>query len=196
MTSHSQAEENLKIIRSLMERGTLYRAISVPSALVIGLLSLGAGFIQAKALIFNWNRSPLTSFVFLWILVFILIGSFNFYWLIVRTRGETSHFSRIKKAIICMLPSGLAGAFFTWFSYHTGMLVEMISFWMIFYGLGLLSTMVFAPRSVLFLGWSFLFSGFLSFILSESLLLYIPHIIALTFGLYHLVYAFFAWERK
>ena len=196
MTSPSQAEENLRIIRSLMERATLYRTISVPSALVIGFLSLLASFIQAKRLIFNWDHSPFTSFLLLWILVFLLIGGFNFYWLILRTRGESSHFPRIKKAILCMLPAGLAALFFTGYSYQAGMLVEIIAFWMVFYGLGLLSTSVFAPRSVLFLGGSFLLTGFVSFVFAQSLLPYLPYVIALTFGLYHFIYALFAWERK
>ena len=39
MSDRESAEENLRVIRSLMERVTTYRAISAPSALVAGLLS-------------------------------------------------------------------------------------------------------------------------------------------------------------
>ena len=38
----SKAEEDLRVIRSLMERATVYRAISAPAALVAGLLSIFA----------------------------------------------------------------------------------------------------------------------------------------------------------
>ena len=38
----SKAEENLRVIRSLMERATVYRAIAAPAALVAGFLSIFA----------------------------------------------------------------------------------------------------------------------------------------------------------
>ncbi|MBX7157790.1 MAG: hypothetical protein K1X66_05340 [Verrucomicrobiae bacterium] len=196
MTTHAQAEENLKIIRSLMERGTLYRTISVPSAFMIGSFSLLGGFIQMRKLIFNWENDYLLSFLLLWIIVFVLIGVFNFYWLVIRNRGEIAHYPRIKKAITCMLPSGLAGLLFTWSSFQSGALLSMISVWMIFYGLGLLSTMVFAPRSILFLGWSFLLSGFVTFILKQTLEPFSSSLIMITFGFYHLIYAFFTRGRN
>src|SRR5689334_15831119 len=37
MPTRSEAEENLRVIRSLMEKATIYRAISAPTALVGGL---------------------------------------------------------------------------------------------------------------------------------------------------------------
>src|SRR6478672_4915551 len=46
MNDRFNAEEDLRVIRSLMERATVYRAISAPSALVAGLLSAAAaGFV-------------------------------------------------------------------------------------------------------------------------------------------------------
>src|SRR5215204_2410488 len=38
-----EAEEHLRVIRSLMERATIYRAISAPTALVGGLTSVLVG---------------------------------------------------------------------------------------------------------------------------------------------------------
>src|SRR2546430_6717714 len=40
MDLRSKAEEDLRVIRNLMERATIYRAISAPSALVAGALSI------------------------------------------------------------------------------------------------------------------------------------------------------------
>ena len=42
MDPRPKAEEDLRVIRSLMERATVYRAISAPTALVAGLLSIFA----------------------------------------------------------------------------------------------------------------------------------------------------------
>ena len=46
MSDRARAEEDLRVIRSLMERATIYRAISAPTAFVAGVLSiLSAGLI-------------------------------------------------------------------------------------------------------------------------------------------------------
>jgi hypothetical protein len=75
--------------------------------------------------------------------------------------------------------------------------------WAICYGLGLLATSHFAPRSLTFLGWAFLISGIiasLSFPILDYHYLPTPDsatvFMALTFGLYHLIYAACAWPRK
>ena len=39
MPTRSEAEEHLRVIRSLMEKATIYRAISAPTALLGGVLS-------------------------------------------------------------------------------------------------------------------------------------------------------------
>ena len=40
MNEQSRAEEDLRVIRTLMERAATYRAISAPTALVGGILSI------------------------------------------------------------------------------------------------------------------------------------------------------------
>ena len=42
MNEPARAEAHLRVIRSLMERATVYRAISTPTALVGCVLALGA----------------------------------------------------------------------------------------------------------------------------------------------------------
>src|SRR2546421_298418 len=49
MDERLNAEENLRVIRQLMERATVYRAISAPTALVAGILSL----LAAAAVYYN-----------------------------------------------------------------------------------------------------------------------------------------------
>jgi hypothetical protein len=76
--------------------------------------------------------------------------------------------------------------------------------WAICYGLGLLATSHFAPRSLTLLGWGFLVSGlgaviaarfasdgFLRTLDARNTVLFM----AATFGLYHLIYAVCAWPR-
>jgi hypothetical protein len=50
----TEAEEHLRVIRSLMEKATIYRAISAPTAFVGGLASLLFG----GSLFFRWRPLP------------------------------------------------------------------------------------------------------------------------------------------
>ena len=80
--------------------------------------------------------------------------------------------------------------------------------WLVFYGLGLLSTMTFAPRSIALLGWAFLLTGVGAFIyfMNQTLLpeidlptptrFYPAAIMGATFGVYHLIYAACTWPRR
>ena len=54
----SKAEEDLRVIRSLMERATVYRAISAPAALVAGFLSIFA----AAAIYLNIKPVPIGQY--------------------------------------------------------------------------------------------------------------------------------------
>ena len=81
-------------------------------------------------------------------------------------------------------------------------------FWVIFYGLGLLSTMNFAPRSIVLLGWAFLFTGItvLIYLMNESVMpdfdlptptrFFPAAFMGMTFGVYHVVYAACTWPSR
>ena len=76
----ADAEEHLRIIRSLMERATVYRAISAPTALFAGSLSI----LAASAIFLN-NETGLTlgfqiaghGFVTIWLIVLLLALGMN-----------------------------------------------------------------------------------------------------------------------
>ena len=71
----SKAEEDLRIIRSLMERATVYRAISAPAALIAGLLSiLAAGAIYRRPV-----HGRVFAAVWLVVLVFAVVHECIFY---------------------------------------------------------------------------------------------------------------------
>ena len=75
----------------------------------------------------------------------------------------------------------------------------MVAVWIAFYGLALLATALFAPRSLVFLGWAFLLTGLLILFWPKSLgddpRGMFPNLaMSATFGLYHLVYAACVWS--
>ena len=211
MTEHG-AEEHLHAIRRLMERATIYRAISAPAALVGGLLSvaLAAGMLLWQSAD-NSRNIDAHQFFTQWVMVFLLTLAANLFFIVrgTRERGENSVSAGMKLAVRAIAPNFFAGG-------AVSMILVMTTdvplypaiFWLVFYGLGLLSTMSFAPRSIITLGWAFLITGIalLVYFMNQTLLpemdlptptrFYPAAIMGATFGVYHLLYALWVWRRR
>ena len=217
MPTSTEAEEHLRVIRSLMEKATIYRAISAPTALIGGLASMSFGTwfyfahrsIPAGAEADAYSRSFLVG----WLAVLVVTSVANF-WLIWRAaarRAEQFISAAMRKALWALLPPMLCGAFFTVVISHSPSHPEITSlppYWMVFYGLGLLATAQFSPRSISLLGWCFLFAGFACFGIhgwlegAQYMVQGKAHHLAAanwmmlaTFGLFHLIYAGCTWPR-
>jgi hypothetical protein len=209
MTDRATAEENLRVIRTLMERATTYRAISAPSALVAGLLStLAAGavyFNNEVRLVLGRTVRP-REFVIVWICVLLIAAMANafFVWREAKGAGRPFLSSGMRLALRAIAPNLLIPAAFTLWFYETGYLgareLELVSVWVAFYGLALLSTALFAPRSLAVLGWAFLLSSVSIPVLMnaiDDLTDDVPNtVMGVTFGLYHLIYAVATWPRR
>jgi hypothetical protein len=205
----SKAEQDLRVIRSLMERATVYRAISAPAALVAGLLSIFA----ASAIYLNdqtrlgINR-PVQgrAFAAIWLIVLAIAVAANafFIWREARKDGRPFISSGMKLALRAIAPNLLIPAAITvWFlasGYKGATEQDLVVAWIAFYGLALLSTGLFAPRSLVCLGWAFLLTALALPALKNAvsdLPANLPNIaMGITFGLYHLIYAVCAWPRK
>ena len=203
----SKAEEDLRVIRSLMERATVYRAISAPAALVAGFLSIFA----AAAIYLNGqtgiNRlAQGHAFAAIWLIVLILAVAANafFIWREAKKDGRAFISSGMKLSLRAITPNLLIPAVVTlWFlvsGYKGATEQELVVVWIAFYGLALLSTALFAPRSLVCLGWAFLLTA-LALPALKNVVGDLPANLAnvamgITFGLYHLIYAVSAWPRK
>src|SRR5271169_2820507 len=77
MTESDSASRQLRVIRSLMERATIYRSISAPTALVGGLLSFG-GFATAYYAKHH-RQEPLSAgeFLIVWLVILALTALTN-----------------------------------------------------------------------------------------------------------------------
>lgn len=209
MNDRARAEEDIRVIRSLMERATIYRAISAPTALLGGVLSiLSAVFIHFSSLpnsALSRTINP-REFVFIWIDVLILTAIANafFVWREAKSSGRPFISSGMKLALRAIAPNLVVPALFTaWFlnvGYLGAVELELVGVWVLFYGLALLSTALFAPRSLAILGWAFLLTGVTVPVIAkaiERLSDDVPNLVmGLAFGLYHVIYALFTWPRK
>jgi hypothetical protein len=210
MSTHQSAEENLQMIRSLMERTATYRAVSLLSSAWAGCLSVAA-FALNLLLIQRWHSFSSADFFNLWMGVLVLAGIGNTVFLFndAKKAGTSFPSPALLSALRSMFPSFfVAGALTAIMAYWGLFRTSEIRFdllevpvWCLFYGLGLLGTQHFAPRSIVILGWFFVASPFIllgsipilsqiSFPMDKNFYFYFPSaLMAATFGLYHLLYA-------
>ena len=195
MPHEANAIEHLRVIRNLMERATIYRAISSPTALVGGVLA-------SILALWNFSASESTPFVQSWLVVLALslVANTIFLWRDNSREGKLYLSSGLRLAIRAVLPSLLAAGVFSIYLIRVNAPVSLLSItWICFYGLALLSTEQFAPRSLVWLGRSFLFSGLMLLLgttFSPLSDLSAHSIMGATFGLFHLIYAAATWPRR
>lgn len=202
LADQERAEEHLRIIRSLTRRATIYRAISARTALCAAVLSIAAAFY-----IYESEPRP-RNFAIVWLVVLALVVAVST--LFVRRdekrEGRPFFSARMSVAFRAVSPCLVIPAALTIWYLTTGYLgaqeLLLVAIWIAFYGLCLLSTSLFAPRSLVVLGWCFLVSALAVPVLATNTpeelgALQLPNILmGITFGGYHLVYAVCTWRRK
>jgi hypothetical protein len=193
MTTHEEAAEQLRVIRTMMERATIFRALSGEAALLGGAMSLAAGWMSEGKIGWKWGG------VWLGGLAVVLLFAV---WQLLRVsqihqRPLWSH--GLKVALRGALPSLVAGGFVgLLFLRGGGRNAETMAacFWILHYGLALLAIREFAPKSMIWLGLAFMATGLIAlsaatFVQSMNPLLIRvgpSGLMAATFGGFHLLY--------
>src|SRR5476649_2439953 len=120
MTDSDSASRQLRVIRSLMERATIYRSLSAPTALVGGLLSLG-GFATVYYAKHHRHhpRSP-TEFLIVWLVILALTCFTNVIFLFrgAALRGDSFFSSGMKCALMSVAPAFFSAAVLTTLMFH------------------------------------------------------------------------------
>jgi len=215
VNERAAAEEHLRVIRSLMERATVYRAISAPTAVVGGALSLAASVVllmqsaqtPASSIWSLANPGAARHFILLWsaVLILTLAAHTVFIWRKANREGSAFFTSGLKLAISSVAPVLLVTAALTFIFWQNDETAEalpvLVVIWITCYGLALLATSSFAPVSLRYTGWAFLLTGVACLFLLSALFNAQPAraavlAMAATFGLYNLVYGFATWPRK
>jgi hypothetical protein len=212
------AEENLQVIRTIMERAALYRRTLAPTMLTTGLIGLAAAGVGRGAGFY----SPL-GFLAVWIVAALAAATGSF--LIMRRQAvsarEPFFTTPTRRVVGAMHPPLSAGPLLTLpalvhFATHPLhpfnhiLLPGLLCVWPIFYGCGLNAAGQYSSRGVRLLGWAFIGAGFVIAMLHSIGLLHPvlgspdwwrdPHIImGMTFGGLHLtasVYLYYTESRS
>jgi hypothetical protein len=194
--SSNWAEENLQVIRTLMERSALYRRAMAPMMLVAGTLGLVGGLVGHFQKLVN-----LSSFLQLWCVVAavgLLLAA-----RLIRSQAMKSEepfwtppAKRIFQAVLpAFIVGGGATAPFVFpqlIAVNPPPALAFVAGWLVLYGFGIHSAGFAIAKGIKRLGWIFLLTG-LAIIINEFTKRALfgelnPHLLmAATFGGFHLV---------
>lgn len=189
MNEKERAEENLAVIRSMMERATIYRMISGPTALFAGVVTL------AMVCFFPWHIFD-AQWEWAWCGAAILVLTVNTL-LVVRKSSleKTPVFSAgLKMGLKAILPALVVGAVIGFSQFRACDQVLLSWVWMLCYGVALMATGSFAPRSMWWLGVSFAITGLYYFRIYPDGLASSSKangMMLQTFGGYHFIYGLY-----
>ncbi|CAN5752573.1 hypothetical protein BH11VER1_BH11VER1_34380 [soil metagenome] len=202
MSDTSSAEktaiEHLRIIRTLMERAHIYRAVSAPAALVGGILALT---VSSLGYYHHDDDASATKFLCAWLLILVVCTVLNLFLLIRESKGQHQPFltDGLRMALRAVIPPLTVGGFLgiCLIIFKKDLALAAL-IWILCYGLALLSTSSFAPKSVTRLGGCFLVSGIaltVSWFMNggtfagQSSLSLASLFLGLTFGAGHIAYS-------
>lgn len=151
------AEENLQVIRTLMERAGLYRRALAPVMLSVGSIGIVAAGLGA------WiNVSWVWGFGQYWVTI-ALLGIVTTALLVRRQALKASELfwtMPARKVCIALAPPFFLGGFIGVFDLHRGYWdCNLIEAWLALYGCGLCAAGMFLTRGVRLLGWVFIFTA-------------------------------------
>jgi len=209
MNDKATPGQRLDVIRGLIERTEIYRTVSARTALIGGVLSiLIAGAIYLNDEVTRILQRPVQSraFALIWLSVLLITAITGALVLrrAARACGGVVDSRRMSFALRTIAPYLVVPAAFTTWFLTTGYLgaaeQDLTIVWIAFYGLMLLSTASFAPRSLTLLGWAFLLTSLSVPLLADTIDNWagsVPTVLmGITFGVYHLFYAALNWRRK
>ena len=165
MNDSEKALNQLNLIREMMEKATVYRALSAPAAIFGGFLAVLLGLyflLQDK----NGEFVDGAHYFWTWVVALIIADSFNALLLFKRAKREGSKFisSGVKLTILRTAPAAIAGTIISFEAAKND--IELCTLvWILCYGAALLAMGEVAPRSLKRLGWSFIVFGTVFFLI-------------------------------
>lgn len=194
MTTREEAVEQLRVIRTMMERATIFRALSGETALMGGAAALAAAWISESKSGWAWANCWLSGLGL--VLVFNVIQIFRASHAHNRVFWSTGLRTALRGALPSLVAGGFLGLLFV--RANTPETTKIAAgIWILHYGVALLAIREFAPRSMVWLGWGFVTFGLLALaaltnlngLLAHTMCRFsASHLMAIAFGGFHLIY--------
>jgi hypothetical protein len=191
MTTQEEAAEQLRVIRAVMERATIFRALSGETALIGGAAALAAAWLSEGKHVWAW--------AVWWLVGLVLVLAFNVFQIFrIKQVHKRPFWSQgLRVALRGVMPSLIAGGFLGLIFVRVDQDRAAACMWILHYGLALLAIREFAPKSMVWLGWAFVIFGVASLAGITSVVDHLEiwlkdlngsRLMAIAFGGFHLIY--------
>ncbi len=177
-----QAEDNLRFIRSAMERAERVSAVSGAGAMAMGVMALIAMAVSATS-------DELVGQLVIWIGTAFVAGGTGAVTCAIKARRNGIPFSADpgRRFLLCLIPSLLVGVVLTATLLPGAQANLLPGLWMMLYGAGVLAAGTYAALPVMHMGGSFLIVGVFTVALPES---WANVLLGLSFGMLHLFFGY------
>ena len=179
--------DNLRFIRETMERSTSFTAVSGVAGVAMGVVALIASFVGAR------QETP-HGWLFVWLGAALLSGAVQLAAMNVKARAEGLSLlsGPSRKFALGFAPPMVVGALLTVVLFQGGLLTSLPGAWLLLYGTAVVTGGAFSVRVVPLMGAGFMLMG--------GAALFAPPawgdlMMAVGFGLLHIVFGFIIWRR-
>lgn len=187
-----EAQETLTTIRTLMERGTVYKNISSASAIAAGLVTLaGCAVRTAGVLPFDDKWSFFTVWAAVFAVAVAAIAGFTA--AEARRNGEPVWSRSARTVVLSILPAFFAAVVLSHVLFHRDLRDLLPGTWMLLYGCGALAMSFFTPLSIRLLGIAFMAAGTIALVFFPG---HDVWAMGLSFGAIHLVWGTGLWVQR
>jgi len=184
---HDHAIENIRFIRTAMERAGSFTAVPGLGGMVMGATALPAAWLASR------QASP-GAWLAVWhteLVLAVAIGALAMVHKARRT-GTPLWTAAGRKFLLAFAPPILAGALLTWPLYHAGLLHLVAACWLLLYGIAVIAAGAFSASIVPSMGLAYFALGIVSLITPPGLR-DLP--LAAGFGGLHIIFGFWIYRR-
>ena len=187
-----EAQDTLSTIRTLMERGTVYKNISSASAIAAGLVTLAGCAVRAAGILpfdDKWSFFTVWGSVFA-VAVAAIVG---FTAAEANRNGEPLWSRSARTVVFSILPAFLAAVVLSHVLFQRDLRDLLPGTWMLLYGCGALAMSFFTPLSIRILGIAFMAAGTIAlcFLPGHDVLA-----MGVSFGGIHLAWGMALWVQR
>lgn len=178
----NQAEDNLRFIRSAMERAERVSAVSGAGAMVMGGIALVAMALSAGVELLHTR-------LLIWIGTAFVAGTAGAAgcWIKARRNGLPFSGDPGRRFLLCLIPTLLVGVVLTVSLLPTQEIALLPGLWMMLYGAGMLAAGTYAAAPVMHMGGAFVVAGLFAHALPER---WSNVLLGLAFGGLHLYFGY------
>lgn len=181
------AIDNLRFIRSTMERAGSFTAVPGLGGIAMGLTALPAAWLAAR------QPNP-QSWLAVWCTEVVVAGAIGALSMVHKARlsGTPLWSAAGRKFALAFAPPLLVGALLTWPLFHAGLFHVLAAAWLLLYGVGIISAGAYSVSIVPSMGLAYFVLGLVAFF-TPAPLRDLP--LAAGFGGLHIVFGFWIYRR-